>query len=147
MRSGRTVRGWSFVVIPNRSSWKNIIKSIQWHGAYKLAGSFYHSNMSAWVLTFTCSMTTVWKHSFSMCLSRMVPRPRDKVKPNRRVRGSSGGGTPLITSILFVYCHRYRVNHQSKHFCDPMQVFVPVAGRWSGALLSVGWIFSSVASD
>ncbi len=41
---------------------------------------------------------------FSMCFCRMVPRLKDKVKPNRRVRGSSDCGTPLITSILSVSC-------------------------------------------
>lgn len=37
---------------------------------------------------------------FPMCSSRTAPRLKDKVKPSRRVRGSSDCGTPLITSIL-----------------------------------------------
>lgn len=37
----------------------------------------------------------------SSCVSsRMALRLKDRVKPNRRARGSSGCGTPLITSIL-----------------------------------------------
>ena len=37
---------------------------------------------------------------FPTCFSRMAPRLKDKVKPNRRARGSSDCGTPSITSIL-----------------------------------------------